>query len=133
VERHWQTMVSMARGWLSSAELPSTFWYYAVNRAAEVCNYFPYQLEDGIITTPFDLVHHSKPDLHVLFPLFGLVAVRRERIGDDKLSKFDAQSLPMIAIGRCLNSNGLLFYNPVSGTTVSPVDYVFQPHVTSGA
>ncbi len=70
---------------------------------------------------------------HVLFPLFGLVAVRRERIGDDKLSKFDAQSLPMIAIGRCLNSNGLLFYNPVSGTSVSPVDYVFQPHVTSGA
>jgi hypothetical protein len=25
VERHWQTMVSMARNWLASAELPSTF------------------------------------------------------------------------------------------------------------
>jgi len=40
VERNWQTMVSMARNWLSSAELPSIFWYYAVNRAAKVCIYF---------------------------------------------------------------------------------------------
>jgi hypothetical protein len=30
VERHWQTMVAMARGWLTSAQLPATFWYYAV-------------------------------------------------------------------------------------------------------
>jgi hypothetical protein len=41
-ERHWQTMVSMARNWLASAELPSSFWFYAVHHAAEVCNYFPY-------------------------------------------------------------------------------------------
>jgi hypothetical protein len=33
-------MVSMARNWLASAELPSTFWFYAVKRAAEVCNTF---------------------------------------------------------------------------------------------
>jgi hypothetical protein len=108
VERHWQTMVSMARSWLASAELPSTFWYYAVNRAAE-------------------------PDLRVFFKLFSLAAVHRERLGDDKLSKFDSQSVPMIAIGRCSNSNGLLFYNPTSGTIVSSIDYVLQPNVTSGA
>jgi hypothetical protein len=39
----------------------------------------------------------------------------------------------MIAIGHCPNSNGLLFYNPVSGTMVSSIDYVLQPNVTSGA
>ena len=133
VERHWQTMVSMARSWLSSAELLSSSWYYAVNRAAEVCNYFPFVLEDGTVTTPFELVHHSKPDLCVLFKLFSLAAVRHERIGDEKLQKFDSQSLPMIAIGRCPNSNGLLFYNPVSGTMVSSIDYVLQPNITSGA
>jgi hypothetical protein len=38
-ERHWQTMVSMAR--MASAELPASFWYFAVRRAAETCNYFP--------------------------------------------------------------------------------------------
>jgi hypothetical protein len=46
-ELHWQTMVAMARNWLSSAQLPSSFWFYAVCRAAEVCNYLPYKLEDG--------------------------------------------------------------------------------------
>ena len=131
-ERHWQTMVSMARNWLASAELPASFWFYAVRRAAEICNYFPSKLDSGKFITPFELVHHQKPDLRVLFPMFGLAAVRRERVGDSKLSKFDAQSIPMIAVGRCQQSNGLQFYNPSNGTFVSSVDYRFQPYTTSG-
>lgn len=132
-ERHWQTMVTMARNWLASAELPSTFWFYAVKRAAEVCNYFPSKQEDGSISTPFELVHGKKPDLRVLFHMFGLAAVRRERIGASTLNKFDSQSIPMIAIGRCPVSNGLQFYNPANGTFVSSIDYKFQTHVSSGA
>jgi hypothetical protein len=77
-ERHWQTMISMARNWLASAELPPTFWFYAVRRAAEICNYFPFRLEDGTYTTPFQLGQNQKPDLRVLFKLFSLAAVRRE-------------------------------------------------------
>jgi hypothetical protein len=57
VERHWQTMVSMACNWLASAELPASFWYFAVCHAAETCNYFPYKLEEGTYTTPFELAH----------------------------------------------------------------------------
>jgi hypothetical protein len=132
VERHWQTMVSMARNWLASAELPGIFWYFAVRRAAEICNYFPYHLEDGTCTTPFQLAHGSKPDLRVLFKLFSLAAVRRERVGDTTLSKFEPQSTPMIAVGRCPNSDGLQFYNPVNNTIVSSIDYTFLPHTTSG-
>ncbi|MFN9982834.1 MAG: hypothetical protein ACK53Y_23090, partial [bacterium] len=131
-ERHWQTMVSMARNWLASAELPASFWFYAVRRAAEICNYFPSKLDSGKFITPFELVHHQKPDLRVLFPMFGLAAVRRERVGDSKLSKFDAQSIPMIAVGWCQQSNGLQFYNPSNGTFVSSVDYRFVPYNTSG-
>jgi hypothetical protein len=126
-------MVSMARNWLASAELPSIFWFYAVRRAAEVCNYFPYHLGNGQYSTPFELAHRQKPDLRVLFQMFGLAAVRRERIGDTTLNKFDAQSVPMIAVGRCPHSNGLQFYNPTSGTFVSSIDYKFQPNTTSGA
>jgi hypothetical protein len=126
-------MVAMARNWLASAELPSTFWFYAVNHAAEVCNYFPFLLEDGTYTTPFELAYNTKPDLRVLFKLFGLVVVCRERVGDEKLNKFESQSIPLIAIGRCPNSNGLMFYNPSTGSVVSSIDYVFQPNVTSGA
>ena len=132
-ERHWQTMVLMARNWLASAELPASFWYFAVHRAAERCNYFPYKLEDGIITTPFELAHQSKPDLRVLFKLFSLAAVRCERVGDNSLSKFDSQSIPMIAVGRCPNSDGLQFFNPTTGAIVSSIDYKFLYHTTSGA
>jgi len=124
-QRHWQTMVSMARNWLVSAKLPSTFWYYAVQCAAEVCNYFPLVLEDGTATTPFELVHETKPDLRVLFKMFSLAAVRRERVGDERVNKFDSQTVPMIAVGQCPNSNGLLFYNPVNSTFVSSIDYRF--------
>jgi hypothetical protein len=131
-ERHWQTLTNMARNWLAIAELPSTLWYYAVRRAADVCNYFPFCLEDGSFTTPFELVHHVKPDLRSMFKPFGLAAVRCERTGNESLRKFDSQSLPMIAIGKCQNSNEIQFYNPINGTFVSLIDYVFQDHVTSG-
>jgi hypothetical protein len=40
-------MIAMARNWLASAELPDTFWFYAVKQAAEVCNYFPLKLGNG--------------------------------------------------------------------------------------
>lgn len=105
-ERHWQTMVAMARNWLASTELPAKFWFFAVKRAAETCNYFPMKLESGAWSTPFELAHNSKPDLRVLFKLFSLAAVRREHVGDHQLGKFDAQSVNMIAVGRCPNSNG---------------------------
>lgn len=106
VERHWQTLIAMAWNWLASAELPETFWFHAVKRATEVCNYFPLQLEDGQWTTPFMLAHHTKPDLRYLFKLFSVAAVCRE-CSDSRLGNFDSQSVPMIAIGRCPNSSGL--------------------------
>jgi hypothetical protein len=46
-ERHWQTLIAMARNWLSSAELPEKFLFFAVKQASEICNYFPLKLEDG--------------------------------------------------------------------------------------
>jgi len=39
----------------------------------------------------------------------------------------------MIAVGRCPNSNGLQFHNPVSGAIVSSIDYKLQSNITSGA
>jgi len=65
VERHWQTLVAMARSWLASAELPSSFWFYAVKCAAETCNYFPLKLEGDSWSTPLELAHKIKPDLCV--------------------------------------------------------------------
>jgi len=131
-ERHWQSLVSMARNWLASAELPPSFWFYAVRRAAEVCNYFPFKLEDNSVSTPFEPSHLTKPDLRNLFKPFCLAAVCRERIGDDVLPKFESQSIPMITLGKCPQSVGLQFFNP-ENAIVTSIDYSFQPSVTSGA
>jgi hypothetical protein len=40
--------------------------------------------------------------------LFSLAAVRRERDGDERLNKFDAQSVPMIAVGHSIQQIILL-------------------------
>jgi hypothetical protein len=79
--------------------LPSKFWDYAVKCAAKICNYFPIKFDNGEWTTPFTLAHKVKPDLRVLFKLFGVAAVCRERHGDISLEKFESQSIPMIAVG----------------------------------
>ena len=97
-----------------------------------MCNYFPLRLEDGSFTTPFELAYAKKPDLRVLFKMFGLAAVLRERVGNSSLNKFEAQSTPMITVGRCPQSNGLQFYNPSNGTFISSIDYKFQNNITSG-
>ncbi len=76
-ECHLQTIIAMARNWLASAELPGTFWLFAVKRAAEVCNYFPLKLECSTWTTPLQLAHNVKPDLRNLFCLFSVAAVHR--------------------------------------------------------
>lgn len=123
----------MARNWLASAELSATFWYYAVKRATEVCNYFPTHLPSVTWTTPLELAHGIKPDLRVLFKPFSVAAVCRERHGDTQVGKFESQTVPMIAIGRCPTSNSVQFYNPANGTFVSSVDYKFQHNVTNGA
>jgi hypothetical protein len=81
------------------------------------------KIEDGKWTTPLQIAHGIKPDLRVLFKFFSLAAVRRERQGDKHLNKFEAQSTPMIVIGRCPTSTGLQFYNPKNGTFVSSIDF----------
>jgi len=118
---------------LASAELPASFWFYAAQRASEVCNYFPTKLPCGTWSTPLELAYNVKPDLRVLFKPFSVAAVRRERQGDTHLKKFDSQSISMILLGRCPNSTGLQFYNPRNGTFVSSVDYKIQPNITCGA
>jgi hypothetical protein len=130
VERHWQTMMDMTWNWLASTELPATFWYYAVKRVAEVCNYFPMQLPDGQWTTPLEMAYCVKPDLRVFFKLFSVAAVQRECQGNMHLGKFVAQSTPMIVSP---NSTGLQFYSPSNGTFVSSIDYKLQLNVSSGS
>jgi hypothetical protein len=95
-------MVSMAHNWLASAELPSSYWFYAIKCTAEVCNYFPFKMEDGSYSTPFELVHHT--NLIFKFSSTFCFCCRSSRKSHDNLGKFALQSLPMITIGKCPNS-----------------------------
>ena len=69
VERSWQTIVNMTRNWLTSAQLPSKYWYFGVKRACEVLNILPSK-KNGKVTTPYQLVHGKKVDYRNLFPMF---------------------------------------------------------------
>jgi hypothetical protein len=132
-KHHWQTIVAMARNWLASAELPGSFWFFAVKRAAEVCKCFPLQLPCGFWSTPLELAHQIKRDLRALFRLFSVAAVCCERNGDVPLGKFDSHSISMIAVGCFPHSTSLQYYNPANGTLVSSKDYKFQHNITSGS
>jgi len=89
-EHHWQTIVAMARSWLASVELPGSFWFYSVKRAAEICNFFPINLSVDHGLHLLELAHQVKPDLHILFKLFGVAAVHWECQGEytDECMKF---------------------------------------------
>ena len=52
VERHWQTVVAMTRNWLTSAQLPSKYWFFCIKRACEVLNMLPIDI-DNRTTTPY--------------------------------------------------------------------------------
>jgi hypothetical protein len=109
------------------------FGFSLLSGPLKIYNYFPTKLEDGSWSTPLEMAHHVKPDLQVLFKMFGVAAVRQELQGDHTLGKFESQSTPMIAAGRCQNSNAIQFHNPSNGTFILSVDYKFQNNVTSGA
>jgi hypothetical protein len=108
VESHWQTVVSMARNWLTSALLPTKYWFFAIRRACEVCNILPTS-HLGTITTPFELVHAKKVDYRLLFLLFSTSYIKYRREGGAVKNKWSSQTLKCIVVGTCNRSNGLLF------------------------
>jgi dUTPase len=113
VESHWQSVVSMARSWLTSSLLPSKYWFFAVKRASEVCNLLPTN-HLSTVTTPFELVHRKKVDYRLLFPMFSTAYIKYRRADGSVKNKWSTHSLKCIAVGTCRDSDGLLFYHPPS-------------------
>ena len=113
VERHWQTIIAMARNWLTHAMLPTKYWFFAVRRAVEVANLFPIAIDDKL-TTPFEAVYNIKPDYRTLIPLFAIAHIKQHRQEGKDLTSWTSKSLKCILVGTCSKSNGLLFYHPPS-------------------
>ena len=110
-KRSWRSLLRMSRSWLVSSLLPTKFWYHALKRAAEVSNYLPLTVNDTL-TTPFELVYKTKPDLRNLLPMFSVSYVRRSRDANTNRLTFHSTSIRCICLGRDDVSNQLEFYHP---------------------
>ena len=120
VERHWQTIVNMARNWLRSSMLPTTYWYFAIKRAVEVSNVMPLKFkDDDKITTPYEKVFNKKVDYRMLFPMFSISYIKQHRENGQDKTNWTSKSLKCIVVGKCNKSNSLIFYHPPSKQTLS--------------
>ena len=132
IERHWQTIVNMARNWLKSSMLPSTYWFFAVKRATEVSNIMPLKRDDKYFT-PYEAVYQKKVDYRVLFPMFSIAYIRQHREDGQDKNSWVSKSLKCIAVGTCNKSDSLLFYHPPSKQTLSCGDgYRFDTYSPAG-
>jgi hypothetical protein len=123
VERAWETACNMARSYITDMRMPREYWYWALRHSFQVMDYLPVTV-NGLSTTPFELVYGVKPDYRVLFRLFSTGFFRHPKDGTRTRSGIaEAQTLQGIAIGRCRQSDGLLFYCPHTREIYSSGDY----------
>ena len=113
VERTWRTIIKMARAFITKKQVGREFWYFAVRHAAMMLNQVPGRLGFKL-TTPFELVHNSKPDSNTWFELFSISYFNHDTDNDESRSKLQAHTLDGIAVGRDDRSNSIIFYNPIT-------------------
>ena len=61
VERTWQTLVQMARVYLTEKQTPQEYWYWSILHVSRMLNHVPGRLNINM-TSPFELFHGTKPD-----------------------------------------------------------------------
>ena len=109
----------MARAFITDKQVGQECWYLAVRHAEIILNQVPGQL--GLkITTPFELVHNSKPDSKTWFELFSIGYFNHDKDNAESCSKFQAHTLDGIAVGRDDSSNSIIFYNPITSSYYRP-------------
>ena len=134
VERRWQSILTIARNWLTQELLPTKYWFFAIKRAAEIMNILPTKHENGIVSTPFEYVHKQKVDYRQLFPMFKKAYVKTETAQDGShKDSYTTQTIKVICVGTCPDSDSLLFYHPTTKRVISAADaYKFDPTLPSG-
>ena len=113
VERKWQTLVHMARRYMTDKQMPRNFWYWAIRHSNRISNLFPLKCND-VITTSFKLVYGVKPDYRQLFRLFSTAYLSHTKDNTHTCTTTDPHSLQGIAVGYSDRANGMEIYNPNS-------------------
>ncbi|CAB9521703.1 Reverse transcriptase (RNA-dependent DNA polymerase) [Seminavis robusta] len=127
VENHWNTAVRMARAYLQEANLPKSFWFWAVREAFFRMNLLPVNIgpkdSSQILTTPFELFYGQRPDMRVLFKFGSVGFFYRPVDGSRSRTKFEVQTFPGIALGRSDTTNGMIFWCPETKRFCTAADY----------
>eukprot|EP00956_Cyclotella_meneghiniana_P026201 scaffold56081_cov49-Cyclotella_meneghiniana.AAC.1 len=113
VERTWQTLVRMARAYITEKQVGREYWYFAIKHSSLMINQVPGRLGRKL-TSPFELVHGVKPDSSTWFELFSVGYFPHGSDDGESKSKSQANTLDGIAVGRDEQTNTVLFYNPIS-------------------
>ena len=109
----------MTQAFISENQVGRESWYFAVRHAEMILNQFPVRL--GLkLTTPFELVHNSKPDSKTWFELFSIRYFNHDTDNAESRSKFQSHTLDYIAVGRYYRSNSIIFYNPITSSYYRP-------------
>ena len=112
----------MVRAFITEKQVSQEFWYFAVRHSAMMLNQVPGRL--GLaLTTPFELVHNSKPDSNTWFELFSIRYFNHDTDNAESHSKLQAHTLGGIAVGRDDRSNSIIFYNPITSSYYRPPDF----------
>ena len=109
----------MARVFITEKQVGRELWYFSVRHAAMMLNQVPGRL--GLkLTTPFEIVHNSKPDSKTWFELFSIGYFNHDTDNAESRSKLQAHTLYGIAVGRDDRSNSIIFYNPITSSYYRP-------------
>ena len=75
------------------------------------------------LTTPFELVHKSKPDSKTWFEIFFIGYFKHDTDTTKSCSKLQAHTLDDIAVGRDDRSNSIILYNPITSSYYRPLAF----------
>jgi hypothetical protein len=106
---------------LPSLEVPVTSPLPAVTPNVEIAQ--PASVDHPNITTPFELFYGVKPDYRNLFKWGSVGYYRRTTDSGITRNSFDMQTSRGIAIGRSNQTNGMIFWDPITSRMNVSADY----------
>jgi len=109
----------MSRAYITEKQVGREFWYYAIRHTAMMLNQIPGRLGRKL-TTPYELVHGSKPQSETWFELFSVGYFNHDTDNAESRSTSQAKTLAGIAVGCDDRSNTIIFYNPITKSYYRP-------------
>ncbi|NEY13655.1 hypothetical protein DDE04_09140, partial [Bifidobacterium pseudocatenulatum] len=106
-ERRNRTLLDMVRSLMSHANLPDSFWGYALQTAALILNNAP---SKSVERTPYEMWYGKRPKMSFL-KIWGCEAYVK-RLSSNKLG---SKSDKCYFVGYPKETRGYYFYNPIEG------------------